>query len=113
MSESCGNTPPHRRHTHRSHPIDRAMTRPETQRQKRTGPKGRPGAGGCLVSINYFFSSSIAALALSAATDDFPASNVGAAWLTGVRGYWMLCHRGDWMSWLRGDWMSWLRGDWM
>src|SRR5260370_924624 len=88
---------------------------------KRTGPKGRPGAGGCFVSINYFFSSSIAALALSAATDDFPALHATSASLTSVeaflklaeRGDWLSCVRGGWMSWVRGDWMSWLRGDWM
>ena len=71
---------------------------PLTSDQKRTGPKGRPGAGGCLVSTNYFFSSSIAALALSAATDDFPALHATSASLTSVEAFWKLGERGDWMS---------------
>ena len=76
--------------------------------RKDEAPGCRPGAGDYLVSISYcyFFSSSIAALALSAASDDFPALHAASASLTSVEAFWKSAERGDWISWPRGDWMS-------
>ena len=57
-----------------------------TDEKKR--PRGVvPGAGDYLASTSYFFSRSIAALALSAATDDFPALHATSASLTSVEAF--------------------------
>lgn len=61
---------------------------------ERTGPGGRPGAGGCLVRITYFFSSPIAALALSAASEEFPALHAASASLTRVEAFLNSAERG-------------------
>jgi len=62
---------------------------------RRTGPRGSPRAGAYLVGISYFFSSSIAALALSAATDDLPALHATSASLTSVDAFLKSAERGD------------------
>src|SRR6202022_1935468 len=76
-------------------------------------PRGRPRGRRYLAGATYFFSSSIAALALSAATDDLPALHAASASLTRVEAFLNSAERGDWMSWLRGAWMACLRGDWL
>src|SRR6185295_320729 len=81
--------------------------------EKETAPGELPRGRRFCFSATYFLRSSIAALALSAATDDLPALHAASASLTRVEAFLNSAERGDWMSWLRGDWMSWLRGDWM
>ena len=77
---------------------------------KRTGPGGSPRGRCYLVRITYFFSSPIAALALSAASEEFPALHAASASLTRVEAFLSSAERGAWSSWLRGAWSSWLRG---
>ncbi len=78
---------------------------------KEAAPGGAPrGRGLPRQYQRYFFSSSIAALALSAATDDFPALHATSASLTSVEALLNLAERGVWRSWLRGDGMSLLPG---
>ena len=93
------------RQTHRL--WDLGLTLPTRSRLARDeeAPGCLPGAGDYLISISYcyFFSSSIAALALSAASDDFPALHAASASLTSVEAFWKSAERGDWISWLRGD----------
>jgi hypothetical protein len=79
---------------------------------KETAPGRRPGAADCLVRISYFFSSPIAALALSTASDELPALHAASASLTRVEALLNSAERGAWSSWLRGAWSSWLRGAW-
>ena len=65
---------------------------------KEPAPGVAPGAGGYLVRITYFFSSPIAALALSAASEEFPAWHAASASLTRVEAFVNSAERGAWIS---------------
>ena len=73
------------------------------QRVKKKRPRGdRPGAGGYLDSGYYYFSSCIAALALSVASEAFPALHAASASLTRPEAFLKSAERGACSSWARG-----------
>jgi hypothetical protein len=66
----------------------------DTDRRK-PAPRGHRGAGGYRVRVIYFFSSSpIAALALSVASEEFPALHAASASLTRVEAFLNSAERG-------------------
>jgi hypothetical protein len=62
--------------------------------RRKPAPRGHRRAGGYLVRITYFFSRPIAALALSAAREEFPAWHAVSASLTRVEAFWNSAERG-------------------
>ena len=69
------------------------------QPEKKKRPRGGSPRGRCyLVRITYFFSSPIAALALSAASEEFPALHAASASLTRVEAFVNSAERGAWIS---------------